>query len=75
MKTTYHAIGSVRGECGHRHATIAGAERCRQRDSDQCGRLGGGAYSDREVARTDGEPLTAAELDELDAAQAQQCGY
>jgi hypothetical protein len=75
MKTTYEAIGSVRGECGHQHRTIAGAERCRQRDADACGRLGGGAYSDREVRRTDGEPLTDREWVELDAAQAAMCGY
>ena len=73
--TTYEATGSVRGSCGHKHRTIAGAEACRQRDADQCGSLGGGAYSDREVCRTDGEPLTAAELDSLDAAQASRCGY
>jgi len=73
--TTYHAIGSVRGECGHQHKTIAGAEKCRQRDADECGRLGGGAYSDRIVARTDGEPLTEVEMAALDAAQEETHGY
>jgi len=72
---TYHAIGGVRGECGHHHKTIAAAEACRQKDADQCGRLGGGAYSDREVRRTDGEPLTEAEWAALQSAQADQRGY
>lgn len=66
-QTTYHAIGSVRGACGHLHRTITAAARCKQRDMDACGRLGGGAYSDRQVARIDGEPLSESEIDYLHA--------
>ena len=63
MKTTtttyYTATGPARGECGHRHRTIEGAQRCATRDGEGCASQGG--YSDREVGRLDGEPLTAAE--------------
>lgn len=62
-RVRYHAIGSVRGPCGHEHRSIETAERCRRRDAAACHALGGGAYSDRVVLRTDGEPLNDAELD------------
>ena len=62
-RVRYHASGSVRGSCGHQHRSIETAERCRRRDAAACASLGGGAYSDRVVLRTDGEPLEEAELD------------
>ena len=64
-RVRYHASGSVRGSCGHAHRSIETAERCRRRDSAACSSLGGGAYSDRVVLRTDGEDLDDAELDLL----------
>ena len=62
-KTTYHAIGSVRGACGHAHRSIAAAVRCAHRDELACRRAGGGAYSDRVVKRTDMVALTEDERD------------
>lgn len=44
---TYSAVGSVRGDCGHRHHTIQAALQCAEKDGKSCRRLGGGAYSDR----------------------------
>ena len=67
MKTTYHAIGSVRGSCGHTHLTPESAARCAQRDSRACHRLGGGAYSDRGVERIDGQAMTIAECEAADS--------
>lgn len=69
MATTYEAVGGVRGSCGHKHRTIAAAEMCRRRDSNACASLGGGAYSDREVRRVDGEPLSDAEMRQLEDAE------
>jgi hypothetical protein len=43
----YVTIGSVRGECGHRHKTLAAAQRCLERDMEGCAMQGG--YSDRRV--------------------------
>lgn len=63
--TTYHAIGDVRGSCRHKHRTIAAAVACQDRDANACARLGGGAYSDRYVRRTDGRALTESERDEI----------
>lgn len=63
---TYTSRGSVRGGCGHKHKTIAGAVECQTRDAVQCARLPGGkSYSDRHVERTDGTPLTDAECDAI----------
>ena len=70
--TFYHASGSVRGSCGHMHRTIVAAYRCAQRDVRDCHALGGGAYSDRVVARTDGEALTDDEQAELDALEVER---
>ncbi len=62
---TYHAIGSVRGSCGHQHRTIAAAYRCVMRDRNDCASLPGGhSYSDREAKRIDGQELNEAELTE-----------
>jgi len=72
---TYHANGSVRGSCGHQHKSAAAAERCRQRDADACGRLGGGAYSDRKVERLDGRPLSQSEMAEIEAVQSERDGW
>jgi len=58
----YEARGSVRGRCGHNHRTIGGAFSCAERDRKACAALGGGAYSDREVARVDGEGLSREEV-------------
>lgn len=63
--TMYTTRGSVRGTCGHKHKTIEAAVKCQTRDAVRCGSLGGGAYSDRIVVRTDGEPLTDAEGDAI----------
>lgn len=63
--STYTTRGSVRGGCGHRHKTIESALACAERDARACASLGGGAYSDRRVARTDGTPLTDAEGDAI----------
>lgn len=68
MNTTYHANGSVRGSCGHKHKTIAAAQACARRDQSACASLGGGSYSDRSVCRTDGKDLTPQEMDELEYA-------
>lgn len=65
---TYHAVGSVRGPCGHHHRSIATAVACALRDSRACRSLGGGCYSDRTVQRTDGVPLTAPERTQIEDA-------
>jgi len=54
---TYICIGSVRGECGHRHRTLHGAVRCLLRDRRECRGVGGGCYSDREIRMDDGGDL------------------
>lgn len=43
----YTAHGRVRGGCGHRHQTVALADRCALADQKRCDRRG--AYSDRRV--------------------------
>jgi hypothetical protein len=68
-KVYYIASGSVRGTCDHRHATAGDAWKCCHRDSEQCGKLGGGSYSDREVKRSDGNEMTDADMASIDAAQ------
>ena len=75
---TYSAEGDVRGSCGHQHQTPEAAEECAGRDGRACRALPGGhRYSDREVRRSDGEPMveddrwgwgTVDELAELDEA-------
>ena len=47
MTTIYYAAGSVRGECGHAHRTLAGADGCCERDHRGCRAHGG--RSDRAV--------------------------
>lgn len=51
--TLYTTWGSVRSDCGHEHRTMDAAERCLERDQRACRRLGGGAYSDRELREID----------------------
>lgn len=63
MSTTYTTEGSVRGSCGHKHKTLESAIKCLQVDRDGCGAQG--AYSDRQVVRTGGEPMTEREHDEM----------
>lgn len=41
----YTTWGPIRGGCGHKHRTLAGAVRCLARDRAGCARQGG--YSDR----------------------------
>lgn len=50
--TTYCAIGSVRGHCGHHHRTPEAAARCVERDRRDCERAHG--YSDRHIVDSDG---------------------
>lgn len=49
----YTTWGSVRGCCGHEHATFADAETCRVLDARGCRAHGG--YSDRRVRVVDGD--------------------
>ena len=51
MTTTYTTCGSVRGNCGHNHRTMAAAVRCLLADQSGCRTHGG--YSDRVVRVTD----------------------
>lgn len=60
----YIVKGSVRGTIS-RHNTISGAYRSMRKDQKSCARLGGGAYSDVDIERADGEPLTESEVDEI----------
>ena len=60
-KTTYICRGSVRGDGGTQHRTIAAAAKALRRDQADCRSQGG--YSDREIVRGDGTPLDAAEQD------------
>lgn len=43
----YITCGSVRGQCSHKHKTIAAAEKCVHEDGKGCASQGG--YSDRKV--------------------------
>ena len=61
--TRYDVRGSVRGTISTNHRTLSGAVRSMRRDCRQCASLGGGSYSDARIERSDGEPLTDAELD------------
>ena len=49
MSEKYLCIGSVRGWCGHRHRTVAAADRCCREDDRRCHIVGG--YSDRCIYR------------------------
>lgn len=64
-KVTYRVRGSVRGVISTGHRTISGAVASALRDERQVGRLGGGAYSDAQVEREDGQPLNDEEVTEL----------
>lgn len=59
----YICSGSVRGDCGHNHLTVASAAKCLAKDQRGCRSLGGGAYSDRRIIHANGDGLTEAELD------------
>ena len=73
--TRYFCNGDVRSDCGHAHRSIGAALACLQRDQRACGGLpGGSSYSDRHVVRTDGEPLSEAELVELEDADSLAAG-
>ena len=61
--TIYTTMGSVRGSCNHKHRSLETALKCAQSDSRRCQQVRG--RSDRNVVRTDGEPLSEWELDEL----------
>ena len=68
MKTKcirYTVRGSVRGTISTNHRTLSAAVRSMRRDCRQCASLGGGSYSDACVERSDGEPLTEAEYEEI----------
>lgn len=53
MKNYWFTLGSVRGECGHRHTSVESAEKCMMRDERECKRMRG--YSDRIVRYMDAE--------------------
>lgn len=61
--TAYTTKGSVCGGCGHAHKTIRAALACADRHhaAVRRGNPGGRAYSDRQVVRSDGEPLSETE--------------
>ena len=61
----YTATGSVRGECGHRHRSVAAAVACARRDNAGCARSVRGGYSDRTVLAVEGgvqRPLDEGEV-------------
>ncbi len=45
METVYVNVGNVRGSCGHRHWSLAAAQKCLRRDVVGCRQQGG--FSDR----------------------------
>lgn len=49
----FTCVGSVRGECGHKHATYDAAQRCNDRDQNGCASQGG--YSDRKIVAVDSD--------------------
>lgn len=63
--TRYDVRGSVRGTISTNHRTLSAAVRSMRRDCRQCASIGGGSYSDACIERTDGEPLTDAEYEEI----------
>ena len=69
MKTKcirYDVRGSVRGTISTNHCTLSGAVRSMRRDCRQCASIGGGSYSDASIERSDGEPLTDDECEEIE---------
>ena len=78
MKThciRYVVRGSVRGTISTNHRTLSAAVRSMRRDCRQCASLGGGSYSDAYIERTDGEPLTDAECEEIERIEDALRGY
>lgn len=63
--TSYDVRGSVRGTISTNHRTLSAAVRSMRTDCRSCASLGGGSYSDACIERSDGEPLTEAELDTI----------
>ena len=63
LKYNYIVRGAVRGVISQ-HLTFGAAIRSLQKDQRECGNLGGGAYSDAEIERADGYPLTDDQHDE-----------
>jgi len=57
----YTCSGSVRGGCGIKHRNIITALTCCNKDAYYCEKQGG--YSDRQVVRLDGLPLSDEEHD------------
>ena len=47
MSIYFMCWGPIRGACGHKHRTLAAAERCLERDRRGCATQGG--YSDRTI--------------------------
>jgi len=55
----YASIGSVRGDCGHKHRSPRTAMSCTARDQRACRQLPGRCYSDRStyLVLTDGTQI------------------
>lgn len=72
----YTTSGPVRGDCGHTHKTIQAAHACATRDARAVkrGNPGIGAYSDRDVVRQDGAPLSEDERGALEDLQLSAAG-
>lgn len=67
----YIIKGSVRGTLSS-HRTISGAFRSMRKDQKACASLGGGAYSDVEIERADGEEMSDEEMGEIETLQDQE---
>lgn len=66
MATIYTTTSAKRGECGHRHRSIASALRCLEKD--EASARARGETSDRRILADDGDglrALTPAETDQL----------
>jgi hypothetical protein len=59
----YTCFGSVRGYCGVKHRHLGSAVRHIQKDQTDCESIGG--FSDRNVIRSDGEPLSNLEEQDI----------
>ena len=62
---TYTTYGSVRGCCGHEHASIESARRCLDLDRDGCDSQGG--YSDREIVLIGSDGYLYRDMGQVDA--------
>lgn len=60
----YSVEGSIRGVIS-RHRKLSAAVKSMRKDHGDCYALGGGAYSDVDIVRLDGEPLSDEELEEI----------